>query len=294
MPFHAVQILTLVMLSLFAIASVQAEDLPTQNPPAQDLPAQDGGPGADVVVAECPAGEHLVGVSLKAGALVDAVQPLCAPFLAAQRKFGEWTRGTPEDRSGVLPLLKDGACPADRYIHAIAVRFADDTKQLDHVVLFCSPIINRSAATTVCVSSGPKKCAAVTSFDQSCSAGEAATGFHLSHNAEMDSLGLICGPRPTVFVGPKPTSAGEPKPTSIDQPTPTSIDDPTPSPVGVPTPNSAGEPKHSRREIYEKLKKYREKQTSFGEPTPTSVSEPQLSRRERYERFKKYREQRAN
>jgi hypothetical protein len=152
-----------------------------------------GGPGGGNFVLECR-GQYLVGVSVRTGGWVDAIAPLCASFLPAEDKFGKWKRGTRKGGFGGSPLLKDAACPPDRYISSVTIGLRPDSKFLDYVLLFCSPVKNRSAVTKVCAASG--RCGDIPSHDQSCPAGEAATGIHGRYGAYVDSLGLICGPKP--------------------------------------------------------------------------------------------------
>jgi hypothetical protein len=168
--------------SVLTISSAQSTVLP---------PA--GGPGGGNFVAEC-AGQYLVGVSLRTGGWVDAIAPLCASFLPAQGKFDKWKRGPRKGGFGGSPLLKDAACPADRYVSGITIGLRPDSKYLDYVLLFCGPVKDRSAVTKVCAAS--RRCGDIPSHDQSCPAGEAATGIHGRYGAYVDSLGLICGRKP--------------------------------------------------------------------------------------------------
>lgn len=177
------------ILYMLTASSVQSTVLPPQ-----------GGAGGGSFVVECP-GQYLVGVSLRTGGWVDAIAPLCASYLPAQDKFGKWKRGVRKGGSGGSPLLKDSACPADRYISSITIGLTAKSQYLDYVLLFCSPIKDRSAVTKVCAQSD-RGCGDIPSHDQACPTGEAATGIHGRYGAYVDSLGLVCGPKPK-FVGSK-------------------------------------------------------------------------------------------
>ena len=168
------------------------------------LPVQ-GGPGGGSFVAECPRGQFLVGISVRSGYWIDAIFPLCAPFLANQRKFGNWTRGPRNGGTGGSRLLKDAVCPSDRYVSGILHNYTGSSRRGSMFVvavrLTCSPVAG-GAATTLCLR-GKYRCGDIPSFNHVCPANEAATGIHGRSGAYVDALGLICGPKPP----PPPPSA---------------------------------------------------------------------------------------
>ena len=54
---------------------------------ATDIPVS-GGPGGNYFRAECPKGSYLVGLDGRAGAWVDRIAPVCAPWLRGSQTFG--------------------------------------------------------------------------------------------------------------------------------------------------------------------------------------------------------------
>ena len=194
---------------------------------ATDLPAQ-GGPGGGPFRAECPPGEYLVGVSIKAGAWVAAIHPLCAPFLADQKRFGKWTRGPRHGGTGGSPLLKDAACPSDRPVMGFKVGTTrTENPYVDYVELHCASM--GAGQTTVCAHTGhgcwtshpnPPPADFPGGLNiigdpqwQYCKregGWQIATGIHGRSGAYVDALGLICGPAPTSGVAtPAPCPEGQ-------------------------------------------------------------------------------------
>jgi hypothetical protein len=192
---------------------------------ATDL-ALRGGSGGNAFRSECPAGQFLVGMSIKAGAWVDAVAPLCAPLIDNNTRFGKWKRGARQGGKGGSPLLKDGACPSDRYIVAIAVEVVDD-KYVDFIDINCIPLDGRDAATLVCLKTG-EPCYFAGYNLPTCSTNEAATGIWGRAGQFVDALGLICGPRPLpVVASPAPAPQAPPPVADPSAPPADIVKDPT-------------------------------------------------------------------
>lgn len=212
-----IQVLVVLFLSVLGTAPAQATELPIE-----------GGPGGGSFRALCK-GQHLVGVSIKSGTWVDAIFPLCAPFLSGESRFGRWTRGTRHGGQGGSRLLRDGFCPRDRFVSGIRfgwTRKDRDAEFIDYVELTCSSI----ASPPLCPACGPppiKVCLQTGDgcwddhpnrprgvfyrpfgpwppFEQACPAGEAAVGIRGRSGIYVDALGLICGPKPVVSVATPP------------------------------------------------------------------------------------------
>jgi hypothetical protein len=195
---------------------------------ATDLPVE-GGPGGGPFRAECPSGQYLVGVSIKAGAWVDAIYLLCAPFIADQGGFGKWTRGPRHGGAGGSALLKDAACPRDRVVWGIKFGWTrTEYSYVDYVELQCMPTARDGPTNNVCVQTGggcwnknPNPPPATfpgglnvigdEPFKQNCDPkSEVATGIHGRSGAYVDALGLICGLEPTPHVAaPVPCPEGQ-------------------------------------------------------------------------------------
>jgi hypothetical protein len=204
---HGLFLLGFFILSVLANCSVQATELPVE-----------GGPGGGPFKFRCNKGEYLVGFSIKSGAFVDAIYPLCAPFLSGEKRFGKWGRAIPFGGRGGSQLLRDGFCPSDRFVSGIKfgwTRKNGSPEFIDYVELTCSLIAGSGRPTKVCLQTGdgcwddhpnpPTYFLAPflqDPFKQFCPQGEAAIGIHGRSGIYLDALGLICGPRPTVPAAP--------------------------------------------------------------------------------------------
>jgi hypothetical protein len=187
-----------------------------------------GGPGGGPFREVCP-GQFLVGVTIRAGAWVDAISPLCATFLAPQGYFGPWIRGAYHGGQG--GSARSGACPKDRFVGKIRFGWTrKDTKPefVDYVELTCVLVSDQSSADTtkVCLPTGggcwdshpnpPPGDILGTPFGpypplhEACPLNEAATGLLGRSGVYVDALGLVCGPRPTLAAAPAPPPAAGP------------------------------------------------------------------------------------
>ena len=218
--------------SLLACTSAEAGKLPAQ-----------GGPGGGQFNGACPQGQFLRGVSARVGAWIVAIASLCATFDASTGKFNAWKRGKRFGGTGASPLLKDIACPPDRFVDRIQFGWTrDEGSYVDYVQLRCVPMTS-GQSNFVCLQSGdgcwskhpnpPPKGIPLpggglniigdSPFEQSCPIGEAVTGIHGSSGAFIDALGLICGPEPKrVLAAPAPPAPPQSpaKPETPDPPAP--------------------------------------------------------------------------
>ena len=178
------------------------------------LPIQ-GGPGGGYFRADCPAGQYIVGFSVRAGAWIDAIAALCAPYLPTQKKFGARTVTAP-------PHGGSGGAPQERYCQAGSIRsiwfgytrvnnIRDDPQFVDDIDLTCVDPTTKQVSTG-CIDTGGRCTDHKFYFSPSeCPAGEAATGIHGRSGNSLDALGLICGPEPsTVILGKaRPPTGGQ-------------------------------------------------------------------------------------
>jgi len=191
----------LVLSSALLFGQAQATDLPL-----------DGGPGGAPFRDACAPGQFLVGVSVRSGGWLIAIAPLCATFRVNERVFDKWQRGPRHGGTAGSPLLKDAACPRDRYLSGIQVAFtlSGDTGKIDvidAIQITCTSLSVRiREKTTVCLQTGdgcggrtfsnfPGGFKILPPAVQDCGR-EAATGLHGRTGAFVDAVGLICGPKP--------------------------------------------------------------------------------------------------
>ena len=180
------------------------------------LPIQ-GGPGGSYFRADCPPGQYVVGFSVSAGAWIDAIAALCAPYLPAQHKFGPRTVTVP-------PHGGSGGAPQERYCQAGSIRsiwfgytrvnnIRDDPQFVDDIDLTCVDPTTKQVSMG-CIDTGARCTDHKFYFSPSeCPSGEAATGIHGRSGDSLDALGLICGPEPqTVVLGKARPPAGGQEP----------------------------------------------------------------------------------
>ncbi|MGH7256747.1 MAG: hypothetical protein ACREIM_00085, partial [Nitrospiraceae bacterium] len=167
-----------------------------------------GGAGGNYFRVECPKGSYLVGLAGRAGAWVDRIATVCAPWLRGSQTFGApsigqifgtsvggqerhvgcWGSGVKNlaVQSWHIDTLRSGN-PFVQYIEA-------------HCISLALPASggfwdfgSKSAAAEERVTAGPY---GSTGPGQACPSGEAAVGIHGRAGKFLDALGLICGPLP--------------------------------------------------------------------------------------------------
>src|SRR5262245_47067240 len=189
---------------------------------ATDLRVE-GGPGGAPFRAQCPAGRFLVGVSIRSGAWLDAIFPLCAGFLPDQRLFAGTTRGSRHGGTGGSPLLRDGSCPSDHAMVGMKfgwTRGENSIAFVDYVEVICQNL-KTGNRMQVCLQTGhgcwdkhpnpppPTFPGGLNVFGdspfvQNCPNREAATGLRGRSGSFVDALGLICSPLPLKRIQAKP------------------------------------------------------------------------------------------
>jgi hypothetical protein len=183
---------------------------------ARDLPVE-GGRGGGSFRAECPGGQYLRGVSVRAGSWIDAIAALCAP-VAPNGHLGKWKRGPRHGGTGGSPLLRDAACPPDHYVTGLKFGLTGgDNQYVDWVAVQCLPIGRSGSSFDVCLQTGGG-CPHSGSW-QSCpnltGQPEWANGIHGRKGSFVDALGLICATPPTpapATPSPAPPPAPAPQP----------------------------------------------------------------------------------
>jgi hypothetical protein len=181
------------------------------------LPVE-GGSGGSFFQASCGSGQYVVGFSVGAGAWIDRLALLCAPYQPATGKFGGRITGEFHGGSGGSP--QEAYCSTG-YIIGIEFGYTVDdghAQYVDDVQMMCSS----SGGQTPCIATG-EGCGAVnnetggavaggfilTPFLQYCPAGEAVTGLQGRSGNSLDAMGLICGPAPAPLnVAGKPVIPG--------------------------------------------------------------------------------------
>jgi hypothetical protein len=166
---------------------------------------QVGGDGGDFFQARCPVGQHLVGLNLRAGHNIDAVQPICAIAATpvALRAGTEMPRFG-GDGGEPVQLMCPQATPVVTGVSLIAEGARG--LGLNSVHLFCGIAAKQQTASEYpsVKFDGPRQKStessiAVTDFVDvrfaklACPAGLVGVGVYGRAGKIMDALGLICG-----------------------------------------------------------------------------------------------------
>ena len=172
-----------------------AETLALQQPDV--LLAPYGGEGGNTFHARCAAGEHLMGVNLRAGHDVDAVQPICG---SAASPTGPMTPGAaPPWFGGAGGDPKQVICPARTpVVHAMSVAAEGRPSAiLNGVAVFCgiAGLQRHLSEVPSATFEGPSQNLFIPApfINKRCPEGLVAVGVHGRAGARVDALGLICG-----------------------------------------------------------------------------------------------------
>lgn len=180
-----------------------------------------GGDGGTPFRDQCPNGSYLVGLKGNVGSWINRIAPVCARWLLAQQTFGPRTVGPFHGRStdinqreqycGMLGLTMGAIrswdlrrLSSDNFLEFIAVRCTSlglptATRPLGFV--FGGPI-TKDQGTNLIDQIGNLGKDAGDSFSIGCPPGELAIGIHGSAGQDLNSIGLICGPRPPNLLPP--------------------------------------------------------------------------------------------
>ena len=200
---------------IFGIFALLATLLSAGTASATVIPSK-GGPGGGFFAAPCSPGQYVVGFAAQAGAWVDGVAPLCAPYLPSPGTFAKGQSAGFHGAHGGSPqtqLCSPGKAVTRLLLGVLFEKggvLGDDTKKtyIDYIGFECADI-HGQAKENRCVATGDP-CAELDSI-VACPSGELATGINGRSGAFVDALGLICGPAPrTVVLGKaKPQSGGQ-------------------------------------------------------------------------------------
>ena len=164
-----------------------------------------GGPGGGNFRAECPQGYYLTGMGMTAGSYVDSVTAQCKPWDGKGFHSTQHYGGPGGGNAGV-------ACDKGK-IWALRVIVALE----DNNFTFVRGI--RASCTgekrPQCGGYQVDKCKSVPGdkYDYNeCPDGMVGVGLKGKHGKFVDSLGLICGPKPTAEAAPAPAKSEPPPP----------------------------------------------------------------------------------
>lgn len=150
-----------------------------------------GGVGDASAPEECGAGQYLVGVRIRSGAWWDQVTIACAAPLA-NGTFGPLAFGTPRGGTGGgEPTLY--RCADNEVVISANLQFTAGNRQVAHAILNCASeetLQYRHGVGVPSIWAGSSDDGATVT--QSCSPGEAATGFNVRFGAHVNALGMIC------------------------------------------------------------------------------------------------------
>jgi hypothetical protein len=167
------------------------------DPQRVDVPAI-GGPGGGPFRAGCEPGDYLVGLKVRHGSWIDAVEGICDRW-DWDRMSAFWVRDTPRFGGGGGG---DGIvrCNSGSAIFGWRIQQADNA---DHSVGFIAPICRtlRVPYQETFFGAGNDsvgKPASGQVHNMSCPPQRAAVGLHGRSGVFVDQLGLVCGPLPVL------------------------------------------------------------------------------------------------
>lgn len=186
---------------------------------ATDRPVY-GGLGGNYFRAECPKGSYLVGLDGRAGAWVDRIAPVCAPWRRGSQTFGApsvgqsfgTSEGGQEHHESCL-----GSGINNRAVQSWNIEtLKSDNRFVQYIGALCISLApSASIPSYGPFEFGPKPAVAPgdepldsiptrsdRSVEQKCPAGEIAVGIHGRAGKFLDAVGLICGPLPTKLSAP--------------------------------------------------------------------------------------------
>ncbi len=178
----------------------------------------EGGSGGSYFRTDCAAGQYLVGFSVRAGAWIDAIAPLCAPYLSGTGTFGDWKALASRGGKGGSPEEKYCSGASIGALQFTYTRDGDGRPQFVDDISFSCLDAGGNKVGGECIDSG-ENCSsgstwkfAFQEFD--CPDGELATGIQGRSGDSLDALGMICGPAPRKIVlgTAKPPNAPPPPP----------------------------------------------------------------------------------
>lgn len=178
---------------------------------ATDLPLY-GGSGGSPFRAPCPRGAFLVGLSGRAGAWIDRIAPICAPWLQESQTFGAPSVGpsfgTSDGGAAVTSVCQGSGANISAVSSWTIETLRSANRFVQYVGAICAPLsLSAPRGSLVFLEFGPRPALSEEPIgagpiktgqgkDQSCPPGEMATGIHVRAGLFVDALGLICGPRP--------------------------------------------------------------------------------------------------
>lgn len=189
-----------------------------------------GGPGGGAFTLSCGAGQFVVGFHARAGAWVDGIGLLCAPYDARARKLGTsfarvgWTGGR-----GGTP--QEVYCAPGEAVTGVGLAHTRGRGLKREYVNSVDLLCQQRQRAERCISSG-EGCGPLSSVRKGtivqtvhdyqydrlvCPSNEMATGIQGRSGIYVDAIGLICGPPPPP---PPPNSQwmGKSKPTQPADP----------------------------------------------------------------------------
>ena len=185
--FRTIAFHTLLFVSIFVTAAVQATDLPLG-----------GGPGGSPFRREC-SGDFVVGIYVRSSDWVDAIGLKCGIFNQTQGEFNQPPWNTPYFGGGG-GADQERVCAKDRFVSGIRFNVTGEASHpfINFIELTCTPIAG-GASNTLCIQTG-QGCPDAGAIVQTCPASEpAATGIAGRRGPYVDALGLICGPQPATI-----------------------------------------------------------------------------------------------
>ncbi len=169
-----------------------------------------GGMGGVPFATVCPHGQYVVGFAARAGAWVDGVAPVCAPYLPAP---GIFSGGQPATfHGGAGGAAQTQLCSSGTVVVRLMLGIINDDlteKYIDYITFECAGVEQQAGTETHCVATGE----ACLERDRivACPNGEVATGINGRSGEFLDAIGLMCGPAPRrVILGTaKPPTGGQ-------------------------------------------------------------------------------------
>lgn len=163
---------------------------------AQTLTPAHGGAGGAVFSLECRPNEYLTGVTVRHGALVDAIAPICSAWSPRDQRMIERDEQNPF-AGGPGGQRTSVRCRPDEAIRSFYVQQSRDrTGAVGTVQATCADAAAPRGGNVLVILGQPH-----TTFwprTAACPAGQLGAGLHGRAGAHLDAVGLICRPAPTL------------------------------------------------------------------------------------------------
>jgi hypothetical protein len=158
-----------------------------------------GGAGDADVTDKCPAGEFLVGASIRSGAWLDQMALTCAPVDSSTGATGLAKDVLPA-RGGMGVAPSGGQCLPGFIIHGVGLIMTPGDRQVRLMIFECVSTTSADRHNLDLGSNVPF----FPNIIQMCPSGEAVTGIRIRFGRHVNAIGLVCETFEQIQVKPPP------------------------------------------------------------------------------------------